>query len=52
MYISVGNNDSFRVVREVVEIVELLYLIGLIFEVEEVAVCFLDGKDGDFLNCT
>ena len=48
--ISIRNYDGFWVVRKIVQIIELLDLIGLVFEVKEVAVSFLDGEYGDLFN--
>ena len=50
MDVSIGDDDSFGVVREIVQVIELLYFVGLVFEIKQVAVCLLNGENGDFFN--
>ena len=50
MNVSVGNDDSLGIVRQVVKVIELLYLVGFVLEVEEVAVGLFDREDRDFFD--
>jgi hypothetical protein len=45
MNVSIGDDDGFGVVREILELVKLLNLVVLVVKVVQEAVILLDGKD-------
>lgn len=48
--VAIWNEDGFGVIWQIIEVVEFLYFIGLGGEIKEVAMGFLDGENGYFLD--